>query len=265
MVFPVGMYGFESWTIKKAEHRRIDAFELWCWRRRLRIPWTARRSNQSILKEINPGCSLEGLMWKLKLWPPDAKSWLIGKDPDVGEGWGQEAKGTIEDEMVRWHHWLDGHEFGWTPGVGNGQRGLACCDSWGCKELDMIEWLNWTELNVWLKWWYKHDNKWELAPLLWGQEKLALSTAEWRMCSLPSWALHSVQQMVVIWEVKPSGFRFVFFPRNSQIQILNEKSPGLKALAQFFVFVSDWYMQAKQNSSVSLTWPIGCQLMTPQL
>ena len=78
MVFPVVMYGCESWTIKKAEHRRIDAFELWCWRRLLRFPWTARRSNQSILKEISPGCSLEGLMLKLKLtpilWPPDVKS-----------------------------------------------------------------------------------------------------------------------------------------------------------------------------------------------
>ena len=74
MVFPVVMYGFESWSIKKAEHRRIDAFQLWCWRRLLRVPWTARRSNQPILKEISPGCSLEGLMLKLKLWPPDAKS-----------------------------------------------------------------------------------------------------------------------------------------------------------------------------------------------
>ena len=74
MVFPVVMYGCESWTVKKAEHQRIDAFELWCWRRLLRVPWTARRSNQSILKEISPGCSLEGVMLKLKLWPPDAKS-----------------------------------------------------------------------------------------------------------------------------------------------------------------------------------------------
>ena len=76
MVFPVVMYGCESWTIKKTEHQRIDAFELWCWRRLLRVPWTARRSNQSILKEISPGYSLEGLILKLKLplWPPDAKS-----------------------------------------------------------------------------------------------------------------------------------------------------------------------------------------------
>ena len=82
------------------------------------------------------------------LWPPHAKSWLIGKDPDAGRDWGQEGKGTTEDEMVGWHHRFDGCEFEWTPGVGDGQGGLACCDSWGRKELDMTEWLNWTELKV---------------------------------------------------------------------------------------------------------------------
>ena len=87
MVFPVVMYGCESWTTKKAEHQRTDSFELWCWRRLLRVPWTARRSNQSILKEISPEHSLEGLMLKLKLWSPDAKNCLIGngKDPDAGK------------------------------------------------------------------------------------------------------------------------------------------------------------------------------------
>ena len=106
MVFPVVMYGCESWTVKKAEHWRIDAFELWCWRRLLRVPWTARRSNQSFLK-ISPGCSLVGLMLKAEtsiLWPPDAKSWLIWKDPDAGKDWGQEEKEMTEDEMVGWHH-----------------------------------------------------------------------------------------------------------------------------------------------------------------
>ena len=83
----------------------------------------------------------------LILWPPDAKSWLIGKDPDAEKDWGQEEKGTTEDEMAGWHHWLDGHEFEWTPGVGNGQGGLACSDSWGCKESDTTERLSWTELN----------------------------------------------------------------------------------------------------------------------
>ena len=152
MVFPVVVYGYKSWIIKEAEHRRIDAFELWCWRRLLRVPWTARRSNQSILKEISPGCSLEGLILKLILWPPDAKSWLIGKDPDAGKDWGQEEKGMTEDEMAGWHHRLNGHGFGWTPGVGDGQGGLACCGSWGCKESDTTEWLNWTKakyLQVW--------------------------------------------------------------------------------------------------------------------
>ena len=81
------------------------------------------------------------------LWPPHAKSWLIGKDSDAGRDWGQEEKGTTEDEMAGWHHRLDGHEFGWTPGVCDGQGGLACCDSWGCKESDTTDWLNWAELN----------------------------------------------------------------------------------------------------------------------
>ena len=82
------------------------------------------------------------------LWPPYAKNWLIGKDPDAGRDWGQEEKGTTEDEMAGWHHWLDGHEFEWTPGVGDGQGGLACYNSWGFKESDTTEWLNWTELNL---------------------------------------------------------------------------------------------------------------------
>ena len=146
MVFPVVMYGCESWTVKKAERRRIDAFELWCWGRLWRVPWTARRSNQSILKEISPGCSLEGHAEAEIpiLWPPHAKSWLIGKDPDAGRHWGQEKKGTTEDEMAGWHHRLDGRESEWTPGVGDGQGGLACCDSW-VTELDTTKLLNWTE------------------------------------------------------------------------------------------------------------------------
>ena len=100
--FPVVMYRYECWTMKKVEYWRIDAFKLWCWRRFLRVPWTARRSNQSILKEINSGCSLEGLMLKLKLpilRPPNAKSWLTGKDLDAGKNWRPKEKGAIEDEQ----------------------------------------------------------------------------------------------------------------------------------------------------------------------
>ena len=82
------------------------------------------------------------------LWPPHVKSWLIGKDCDAGRGWGQEEKGTTEDEMAGWHHGLDGREFEWTAGVGDGQGSLACCDSWGCKESDMTEWLNWTKYYI---------------------------------------------------------------------------------------------------------------------
>ena len=148
MIFPVVMYGCESWTVKKAECRRIDAFELWCWRRLL---------SPSDCKEIQPVDS-EDQSWDFfgrndakaetpVLWPPHAKSWLIGKDSDAGSDWGQEEKGTIEGEMAGWHHWLDGRESEWTPGVGDGQGGLACCNSWGRKESDMTERLNWTELN----------------------------------------------------------------------------------------------------------------------
>ena len=82
------------------------------------------------------------------LWLPHAKSWLIGKDSDAGKDWGQEEKGMTEDEMAGWHHGLNGREFEWTPGVGDGQRGLACCDSWDCKESDTTEQLNWTELPI---------------------------------------------------------------------------------------------------------------------
>ena len=109
MVSPVVMYGCESWTIKKAEHRRTDAFELWCWRRLFRVPCTARRSNQSILKEISLECLLEGLVLKLQYFGHQM-SCLIGKDRDAGKDWRQEEKGTIEDEMAGWHHRLDAPE-----------------------------------------------------------------------------------------------------------------------------------------------------------
>ena len=147
MVFPVVMYGCDSWTIKKAECWRIDAFEPWCWRRLLRVPWTARRYNQSILKEISPGCSLVGLMLKLKpiFWPPDVKSWLIWEDPDAGKDWGQEEKGITEDEMVGWHHRLNGHGFGSTPGVSDGGEAWHAVVHGVAKSWTRLS--DWTELN----------------------------------------------------------------------------------------------------------------------
>ena len=121
MVLPVVMYGCESWTVKKAECRRIDAFELWCWRSLLRVPWTARRSTQS--KGDQSGCSLEGLMLKLKLQSFGHLMQRIDsfeKTPDAGKDSGQEEKGATEDEMVGWHHRLNGREFEQTPD-GEGQ------------------------------------------------------------------------------------------------------------------------------------------------
>ena len=135
MVFPVVMYGCDSWTVKKAECRRIDAFELWC-------------CSPLDCKEIQPVHPKGDQAWVFIgrtdveaetpiLWPPDAKSWLIWKDPDAGRDWEQEQKGMTEDEMVGWHHWLNGHGFD------DGQGGLVCCGSWGHRVGH--DWLNWTE------------------------------------------------------------------------------------------------------------------------
>ena len=113
----------------------------------LRVPWPARRSSQSVLKEISPGCSLEGMMLKLKLQYFGHLMWRVDslEKTDAGKDWGQEEKGTTEDEMAAWHHRLSGHDSEWTPGVGDGQGGLVCCDSWGRKESDTTERLNWTK------------------------------------------------------------------------------------------------------------------------
>ena len=154
MVFPVVMYGCESWTIKKAEQQRMDAFKLWCWRRLLRVPWTARRSNQSILKEISPEYSLEVLMLKLKLQyfghliqRTDSLEKDLGKD--AGKGWRQKEKRTTEDEMVEWHHWLDGQVWAssgswwWTgmPGVLQSMELQGVGHNWEIE-------LNWAELII---------------------------------------------------------------------------------------------------------------------
>ena len=123
--------------IMKAECRRIDVFEQWCWRRLLRILWAVRRSNQSVLKEISPEYSLEGLTLKLQYF--DYQMWRA--DPDAGKDWRQKEKRVAEDEMVKYHHRLKGHEFEQTLGESRGQRSLACCNLCGCKEPDMTKWL----------------------------------------------------------------------------------------------------------------------------
>ena len=144
--------GVRVGPIKKAESQRIDLFELWCWRRLWRVPWTARRSNQSVLREINPEYSFkvgrtwmdwcwrtgwEGLVLKMKLqFFGHLMQRLTGNDPDAEKDWRQEEKGMTENEMVRWHHQLSGHEFEQTQGDGEGERSLACCSSWGRKESD---------------------------------------------------------------------------------------------------------------------------------
>ena len=144
MVFPVVMYGCESWTIKKAECRRFDAFELWCWRRLLRVLWTARRSNQAILKEISPGCSLEGLMLKLKL---QYFGHFMGRVDSLEKTLMLGGIGGRRKRGRQRMRWLDGITDSMDVSlselrVGDGQGGLACCDSWGHKELDMTEQLN---------------------------------------------------------------------------------------------------------------------------
>ena len=144
MVFPVVMYGCESWTIKKTECQRIDALELWSWRRLLRVPWTARRSNQSILKEINSEYSLEGLMLRLK---HQSFSHLMGRADSLektlmlGETEGRRRRGR---QRMRWLDGItdNGHEIEQTPGDSEGQGSLACCSPWGCKEVDMTEQLS---------------------------------------------------------------------------------------------------------------------------
>ena len=150
MIFPVVTYGCKTWIVKKAERRRIDAFELWCWRRLLRVPWTARKSNQSILKEVSPEYSLEGLMLKLKLqysghlmWRTDSleKTLMLGKIE------GRRRRGQQRMRLVGWHHQLDGHEFEPASGFGDGQGSLVCCSPWCCKDLDRTEQRNWTETN----------------------------------------------------------------------------------------------------------------------
>ena len=158
MVFPVVTYSCESWTVRKAGGQRIDALELWCWRRFLKVPWTARRSSQSILREINP-VNLKGDQpWLFTgrtdaeakapvFWSSDAKSQLIGKHPDAGKDLGQKEKRASEDEMAERHHRCNEHELGETLGDGEGQGGLAYCSPWDHKESNKTGRLNTTTTN----------------------------------------------------------------------------------------------------------------------
>ena len=142
MVFPVVRFGCESWTMKKTELQRTDAFELWCWRRLLdcKVQPVHPKGNQSwiFIGRTDAEAPI--------LWQCDAKSWLIWKDPHAGKDWGQEEKETTEDEMVGWHQQLDRHDFEQTPGVGDGKGNLVCCSPWGHRESDLTEQLNWTEI-----------------------------------------------------------------------------------------------------------------------
>ena len=148
MIFPVVTHGCGCWIIKKAQCWRINSFKFGCYQRLLRVLWTAWRSNQSILKEIKPDYSSEWLILKLQYFGhliqranSFEKTQLIGKDPDAGKDWRQEKKGMREDQMVGWHHRLNGHEFEQAPGDSQGQGSLACYSPWGHRELDTTEWL----------------------------------------------------------------------------------------------------------------------------
>ena len=138
MILPIVMYGCESWTIKKAECWKIDAFEMWCWRR-LCSPLDSKAIKPVSPKGNQPWIfigRMDAEAETLILWPPDVKSWVIWKDPDAGKDWMQEEKGAINNDMVVWHHWFSGHEFEQALGDSEGQESLVCCSSWSHKESD---------------------------------------------------------------------------------------------------------------------------------
>ena len=221
MVFPVVMYGCESWTIKKAKGQRIDAFELWCWRQLLRVPSTTRKSNQSILKEINPEYSLKGLKLKLQyFWPPDMMNWLFRKDPDAGKDWRQENKGTTEDEMLGWYPWLNGHEFEQAPGDGEGQRSLVCCSPWGHKESDMTWRLNINNSSSA----YKSDKQRNnIQPWCVPFPILNQSTVPCPVLTVASWPAYRFLRRQVRWSGIPISLRILYRKRRDKKAFLSEQ------------------------------------------
>ena len=187
MVFPVVIYGCESWTVKKAEPRRIDAFELWCWRRLLRVPWTARKSNRSIQKEISPECSLEGLVLKLKLQYFGhlmGRTHSLEKPLMLGKIEGRRRRGWQRMRRLDGIHLHDGSEFEQALGVGDGQGGLVCCIPWGRRiRHDWVTELNWNTTN------HSHTHKW-MQDKRW-QKLNSSSNCSVPQCQFPGFALVS--------------------------------------------------------------------------
>ena len=148
MVYPLAMYRCESWTIKNADHQRIDAFELWCWRRLWKSPLDCKEIKPVHPKGNQPWIFIERTDAKAEapiFWPPDSKSQLTGKDPDAGKEWRQKEKRAAEDEMARKHYWLNGHEFEQSLGESGGQRNLMWQSSWGCREFFLSSW--WSKIS----------------------------------------------------------------------------------------------------------------------
>ena len=201
-------YGFSSSHVWmwKLDGEESWALKIWCF---CTVVLEKTLENPLDSKEIQPVHPKGNQSWvfigrtdveaeALILWPPDAKSWLIWKDPDAGIDWRQEEKGTTEDKMVGWHRWLNGHGFRWTPRIGNGQRGLACCDSWGHKEVDTTEWLNWTELKRKFKPLYKLNiitrilvTYWNF-PFLKSTTHICINPTMYLLTSPPDPSIHSL-------------------------------------------------------------------------
>ena len=229
MVFPVVVYGFESWTIKKAKHWRIYAFELWYWRRLLRIPWTDRRSNHSILKKSV--LNIHGKEWcwswnsnTLAIWWQRTNS--LEKDPNAGKLEGRLRRGWEWMRLVGWHPWLTGHDFEQVPWVGEGQGGLACCNPWGFKESDTSEQLNWfsrSNIQLWLEEnsvveifaWYSPSHLHRWCPFE------VSDYWHWSCVDMYLWPSKQSEEADALFKVLPTGISLpLHFPSGSYLKIL---------------------------------------------